>query len=70
MQSREMNAKARFAMLIDALPKNLILVQHVRKDKEDTFSLQVVRSEGNRQWSVPIAEIYTGGAAEEVENAK
>jgi len=65
-----MIAKARFAMLVDALPQNLILVQHVRKGKEDTFSLQVVRNDGNRQWSIPIAELYTGGEAEEEEKAK
>lgn len=64
MQSREVIAKARFAMLIEALPRNLVLVQHVRKDG-DKFSLQVVRDDGKRQWNVPIAEIYTGGNLEE-----
>lgn len=59
MQSRAMMAKARFGMLCMAPMTDYVLVEHPVKGGEPTFSLQLVRREGTRSYTIPIGTIFT-----------
>lgn len=65
MQSREVIAKARFAMLVNAHPHDLVLIAHTGAE-QTTYSLQVLRRDAEgKQWTVPVGELYTDGEVEE-----
>lgn len=52
-------AKARFGMLCMAPMTDYVLVEHPVKGGEPTFSLQLVRREGTRSYTIPIGTIFT-----------